>query len=38
MKRKYNIISLALDKDIIDEYIKNNKISLGNKQKEILIF
>ena len=37
-EKKIQIISLALDKDIIDEYIINNKIRLGNKQKEIIDF
>ena len=37
-EKKIQIISLALDKDIIDEYIINNKIRLGNKQKETIDF
>ncbi|MEG2247210.1 MAG: primosomal protein N', partial [Peptostreptococcaceae bacterium] len=37
-EKKICYISLALDKNKIDEFIKINKINLGSKQKEIINF
>lgn len=37
-EKKVCYISLAIDNDNIEEYIKQNKISLGSKQKEIVNF
>lgn len=37
-EKKICYVSLAIDSDYIDEYIKNNKISLGSKQKEVINF
>ena len=37
-EKKICYISLLVNSDEIDEYIKNNKINLGTKQKEIINF
>ena len=37
-EKKICYISLSMDSEYIDEYITNNKISLGSKQKEIIKF
>ncbi len=37
-EKKICYVSLAIDSDYIDEYIKNDKIALGSKQKEVINF
>lgn len=37
-EKKTCYISLSIDSDCIDDFIKKNKINLGNKQKEIINF
>lgn len=37
-EKKICYVALTMDNDEVDEYIKNNKISLGSKQKEVVKF